>query len=58
MLWRRYNQKTQTLREAKIDETFLEHMQSISNKSLLDQQEIEASDSINFETFLEQWNNF
>ena len=49
---------SRTLREAKIDEIFLEYMQSISNKSLLEQQDIENSDSIDFETFLEQWNNF
>ncbi len=48
---------SRTLREAKIDEIFLEYMQSISNKSLLEQQDIENSDSIDFETFLEQWNN-
>ena len=43
---------SRTLREAKIDEIFSEYMQSISNKSLLEQQDIENSDSINFETFL------
>ena len=49
---------SRTLRETKIDSTFLEHMQSISSKSLLDQKNIEDSDSIEFETFLEQWNKF
>ena len=49
---------SRTLRETKIDSTFLEHMRSISSKSLLDQKNIEDSDSIEFETFLEQWNKF
>ena len=49
---------SRTLRETKIDSTFLEHMRSISSKSLLDQKHIEDSDSIEFETFLEQWNKF
>ena len=49
---------SRTLRETKIDSTFLEHMRSISSKSLLDQKNTEDSDSIEFETFLEQWNKF
>ena len=49
---------SRTLRETNIDSTFLEHMRSISSTSLLDQKNIEDSDSIEFETFLEQWNKF
>ena len=48
---------SRTLREAKIDENFLTHMKNVSSKSLFDQQEIERSDSTDFKTFLDQWNN-
>ena len=46
------------LREAEIDKNFLTHIKNVSSKSLFDQQEIEKSDSTDFKTFLDQWNNF
>ena len=49
---------SKTLREAEIDKNFLTHMKNVSSKSLFDQQEIEKSDSTDFKTFLDQWNNF
>ena len=49
---------SKTLREAEIDKNFLTHIKNVSTKSLFDQQEIEKSDSTDFKTFLDQWNNF
>ena len=49
---------SRTFKEAEIDENFLTHMRDVSSKSLFDQQEIERSDSTDFKTFLDQWNNF
>ena len=49
---------SKTLREAEIDKKFLTHIKNVSSKSLFDQQEIEKSDSTDFKTFLDQWNNF
>jgi hypothetical protein len=41
---------------AKLERSTIDHMMETSKTSLISQKEIEATDSLGFEEFLQQWN--